>query len=118
MGSLSCFAKFTFEPKQITVSVLKLQFRFTSDVWKYDGAGGWFFVSLPKKLSGEIRKNFASEEEGWGRLKVNAKIGDSDWETSIWFDSKKGTYILPLKAAIREKEKIESGEKVKVAVFI
>ena len=36
--------------------------------------------------------------EGWGRLKATAKIGNSEWATAIWFDTKINTYLLPLKA--------------------
>jgi hypothetical protein len=96
----------------------KLQYRFASAPWQYAGQGGWVFVSLPKKLSSEIRKAFKREEAGWGRLTATAKIGYTEWKTAVWFDTKTNTYLLPLKAEIRRKEKIEVGKKVEVAVFI
>jgi hypothetical protein len=45
---------------------------------------GWHFVSLPIEISTEIRENLKWQEEGWGRLKATAKIGNSEWETAIW----------------------------------
>ena|ERR1041384_2228493 len=96
----------------------KIQYRFSSKVWKYAGTGGWYFISLPQKLSKEIRETFKSEEEGWGRLAATTKIGDSEWKTAIWFDTKKKTYVLPLKAEIRKKEKLSTGKTVKAIVFI
>ena len=66
----------------------------------------------------EIRGLLKSEEEGWGRLKAKAQIGDSEWDTAIWFDTKMNTYLLPLKAGIRKKENIEAGRKLEIAVWI
>ena len=57
-------------------------------------------------------------EEGWGRLKAIAKLGNSQWETAIWFDTKHKTYLLPLKAEIRKKEKIVTNKDVKIIVWI
>ncbi len=79
---------------------------------------GWVFVDLPKEMSVEIRNRFKNLEQGWGRMKVTAKIGGSVWPVSIWFDTKAGTYLLSLKAAIRKKEKIELGKDINVTIAI
>lgn len=100
------------------MTVIKIQYRFSSITWQYVGQGGWIFISLPKKLSKEIRETFKSQEAGWGRLTATAKIGNSEWKTAIWFDTKANTYLLPLKAEIRRKEKIVVGKKTNVAIFI
>lgn len=97
---------------------MKIQYSFSSETWQYKGNGGWFFVSLPQGLSVEIRAALKSEEQGWGRLKVIARIGNHEWETAIWFDTKANTYLLPLKAEIRRKEKIEAKQIVDVTLFI
>ena len=96
----------------------KIKFEFTSTVWQYSSPGGWYFISLPKRLSKEIRNYFRKEEQGWGRLKAIARIGDSEWETAIWFDTKADAYLLPLKADIRKKEKLDTGKRVKVAMWV
>ena len=91
---------------------------FTATTWQYQSTGGWVFVSLPKVFSQQIRKQFKTEEEGWGRLKANAQIGTTAWETAIWFDSKSDAYLLPLKATVRKKEKIKLGDEVEVRITI
>lgn len=96
----------------------QLQYQFSSEPWKYAGKGGWVFVSLPGKLSNEIRATFKGDEAGWGRLTATAKVGQTEWKTAIWFDSKVNAYLLPLKAAIRKKERIEVGKKINVVVFL
>jgi len=100
------------------MAIKGVKYDFKAEPWQYSGQGGWHFVSLPQHLSIEIRNNFKREEEGWGRLKASAKIGNTEWKTAIWFDTKKDTYILPLKAEIRKKENLEVGKVVDVIVWI
>jgi hypothetical protein len=95
-----------------------IKYQFKAAPWQYKGKGAWIFVSLPQKMSKEIRKYFKPEEEGWGRLKATAQIGSSEWKTAIWFDTKADTYLLPLKSEIRKKENVDTGKSVKVIIRI
>jgi hypothetical protein len=97
---------------------LKIPYFFAAEPWKYAEPNGWYFISLPPKLSKEIRTNFKSEEQGWGRLPVSAKIGNTEWQSAIWFDTKANTFLLPLKAEIRKKEGLVVGKKINVTIFI
>jgi hypothetical protein len=47
---------------------------------------------------------------------VIATVGRTSWKTSIFPDKKRGGYLLPLKAAVRTKEKIELGNTVAVTI--
>lgn len=89
-------------------------YSFRSKVWKSKGKGGWHFVTLPEPLSKKIRKNHGLSEEGWGRLKTLAKTGQSIWETCVWYDTQKESYVLPLKASIRKAEIIRIDAEVLV----
>ena len=95
-----------------------IPYSFTATPWKYSGPGSWHFVSLPSELAVEIRDFFKAEEEGWGRLPVRAKIGNSEWKTAIWFDTKMNTYLLPLKADIRKKEGVIADEPSEIILWI
>jgi len=96
----------------------KIKYEFSAKVWQHSLPNGWYFVSVPIKIAKEIRTHLKWQEEGWGRLKAAAKIANSEWETAIWFDTKKNTYLLPLKAEIRKKEKLESDKTIKVSIWI
>jgi hypothetical protein len=96
----------------------KIKFEFNAKIWIYSGKGAWHFVALPLDMSKEIRDNLKDEEEGWGRLKAVAEIGNTKWDTAIWFDTKRKTYLLPIKAEIRKKEKLETDMEVQVRVWI
>ncbi len=87
-------------------------------MWHHSESGGWFFVSIPQKLSTEIRTHFKNQEEGWGRMKVTAIVNELKWKTSIWFDSKSNHYLLPIKAEIRKKGNFKVGNILVVNIFI
>ena len=95
-----------------------IKYEFTAKPWQYTGPGGWYFVSFPNELAKEIRNALKSEEEGWGRLAATAKIGNSEWKTAIWFDTKLNTYLLPLKAEIGKKENLEIDKNLEAVVWI
>ena len=97
---------------------IKIKYEFHSKLWQHSSSKAWYFVSLPIKMSKEIRSILKWQEEGWGRLHVRAGIGSSEWETAIWFDSKHNTYLLPVKSQIRKTEKIESNTEVKTTLWI
>ncbi|MEI6140276.1 MAG: DUF1905 domain-containing protein [Mariniphaga sp.] len=97
----------------------KIEYQFNATIWRYSlPKGSWYFVSLPIEISIEIRDNLKWQEEGWGRLKATAKINRTDWETAIWFDTKMKTYLLPLKADVRRKEKLEIGNNANITIWI
>lgn len=96
----------------------RLQYSFSAKVWQHNPPAGWFFVSMPVEMSKEIRQNAGWQEEGWGRLKATARIGKTEWKTAIWFVSKKGTYLLPLKAEIRKKENAEVGKNIIISIWV
>ncbi len=87
-----------------------------SKVWLYPGMAGWHFISLPEKQSAEIKEQFGMMKRGWGSLPVFITIGKTTWESSIFPDKKTNSYLLPIKAAIRKKEKISEGDVVKFLI--
>lgn len=109
-----------------------LSIQFTAVVWRYESKGGWYFVSLPEEDSARIREMFKSQEQGWGRLKVEASFDltgrlredkggqppRTSHKTAIWFDTKRNTYLLPIKADIRNDAGIDEGDEVEVTVRI
>ncbi|HMX04993.1 MAG TPA: DUF1905 domain-containing protein [Chitinophagales bacterium] len=93
-------------------------FSFKAVPWQYQGQGAWVFVDLPKDTANEIRSIFKNEEQGWGRLQITAKIGNTEWKSAIWYDTKRKTYLLPLKAEIRNKEAVEIGVECAVRIWV
>ncbi len=85
----------------------------TENVFLYPGeAGNWHFVPITKTIGQSIRASYGKSRRGFGAVKVEVTIGSVTWLTSMFPDRYSGSYILPLKAAVRKQEEIEAGEKV------
>jgi len=82
------------------------EYSFTSKVVVYSGTSSWRFLGLPEKEASEIKAKFGKQAKGWGSLPVRVTVGQTTWKTSIFPDSRSGTYLLPLKAEVRKKERI------------
>ena len=93
------------------------QYNIRAKVRKYPGFAGWHFISIPKKQSAEIKKNFGNKARGWKSLPVTVGVGKSVWKTSI-FPSKEGEYLLAIKADIRKKERIARGDTITLTFAI
>lgn len=75
-------------------------------------------MPLPKKETAAIRKKFGGHSRGFGSLPVTATINKISWQTSIFYDGRSETYLLPLKADVRRKANIEEGDAVTCALEI
>lgn len=94
-------------------------YKLKKEVWLYPGdKGAWHFVNIPKKESAEIRESFGGQKRGFGSHRVEVKTGKTTFLTSIFPDSKSGCYLLPLKAAVRKKEKFGSGDVISFSIKI
>jgi hypothetical protein len=80
-------------------------------LWKYPGAkANWYFITLPVKLSQEISLVDAGpRRRGFGSLRVQASIGQTTWETSIFPSASADAYLLPVKAQVRKREALKVG---------
>ncbi len=99
--------------------------RFTTTVMVYGGnthaqpqKGAWYFAPLPIALSTKLKNTHKDIARGWGSLRVSARIGATEWNTSIFPDTKSGVYLLPLKVEVRRREAIGDGDAVSVSLGV
>ncbi len=85
------------------------QFSFEGTVWEHVGASAWFFVSVPEPITDDIDEMFGHRAAGFGSLRVEVMIGATTWKTSIFPDAKRGTFVLPIKKAVRVAEGLTEG---------
>jgi hypothetical protein len=78
-------------------------------LWKPDGA--WVFASLPIEVAEEIH-DMALPGRGFGSVKVCVRVGATEWRTSVFPDKESGSYVLPIKKAVRTSEGIDVGDTV------
>ena len=91
---------------------------FETELWIWDArrADSWTFVSLPADASEEIRELAGGTRRGFGSLRVRVTVGGSTWTTSIFPDSARGTYVLPIKRRVREAEALVAGDVATVEI--
>jgi hypothetical protein len=83
-------------------------------IWKgSDAAGRWFFITVPEEQSDKIRAHAFGNPRGFGSVKVEARISDVVWRTSV-FPLNSGGYLLPIKADVRRKAGLAAGDEVSV----
>jgi len=94
-------------------------FTFDAELWLWDArrADSWTFVSLPAEACAEIHELVgAAPRRGFGSLRVKVTVGGSTWVTSIFPDSTRGSYSLPIRKAVRKTEALHPGEIATVTV--
>jgi hypothetical protein len=93
-----------------------MELQFSGEVWYWRGPAPFHFVTAPDEACGAIEATSASVSYGWGMIPVTARIGTSEWTTSLW--PKDGGYIVPVKTWVRKAEGIELGDLITVELRI
>lgn len=99
--------------------MIDLEFSFKSEVWLWQAEkGAWHFVTLPSDISEDIKAFTKHLARGFRSVKVEARIGETSWKTSIFPSKEHGAYILPLKKSVRVAEDIGLNSTVSVDLSI
>jgi hypothetical protein len=93
---------------------MALSYTFTARLWLYPGEAGWHFLTVPEEVAAELREDTVTLRHGFGSIKITAVIAGHRWSTSLFPDSQSGSYLLPVKKAIRTAAGIEAGDEVSV----
>jgi len=89
---------------------MEATFSFEAELWEWDARddASWVFVTLPIEVGEEIR-DIAPPRRGFGSVRVRVRLGGSAWATSVFPDSRSGSYVLPVKKPVRRAESLEIG---------
>lgn len=90
--------------------------RFEAELWESEGPGGWVFAGLPADVSADVRATPRPPAPGFGSIRVRATLGDTSWDTSIFYDTKRAQYLLPVKKPVRTAEDVAAGDRVIIEV--
>ena len=93
-----------------------MDLEFRGPIWEWRGPAPYHFVTVPGAQSGMLAAASELVTYGWGMIPVAARIGATDWTTSLWL--KDGGYIVPLKDAVRRAEKLAIGDEVAVRLTV
>lgn len=75
---------------------------FEGELFYWRGPAPFHFVRLPEDMCTELHGIAPEVSYGWGMIPVRARIGGTEWTTSLF--PKDGGYLLPIKDAVRRAE--------------
>jgi hypothetical protein len=93
-----------------------MEFTFKGELWYWRGPAPFHFIKIPAAQSAKIKEISSGASYGWGAIPVIARIGKTEFTTSIF--PKDGLYLLPIKNAVRIPEKLEIDDVVSVCMVI
>ena len=67
---------------------------FVTRLRRHPGKGGWTFALIPKRWMPPVTRP-------WGRTPVRATVDGTEWDSSIWRDSKSDGALLAVPARLR-----------------
>ena len=88
---------------------MRLEYSFEAELWLWPAKDAWHFITLPLDAAEEI-KFFHGRRRGFGSVRVEVRCGGSTWRTSIFPDTKSGSFVLPVKAAVRKAESLTTSD--------
>lgn len=93
-----------------------MKIEFSGTIWFWRGPAPYYFVTVPQPQSEAIRVISSLVTYGWGVIPVRAQIGSTQWMTSLF--PKNGSYIVPLKYAVRKAEHLDLDDTVTIRLEI
>ena len=90
-----------------------MEFSFAAPLWRWQGDAAWHFVSLPEDVADEIEDS-PVDRVGFGSVRVEVQVGSSTWRTSVFPDKARGTFLLPVRKQVRDREGLAEGDVVAV----
>jgi hypothetical protein len=93
-----------------------MDLEFTGEVWFWRGPSPFHFVTVPAEEGSALEATAGLVSYGWGMIPVTATLGDTCWTTSLY--PKEGSYVVPLKDAVRRAESVEVGDTVTVRLVV
>lgn len=97
---------------------MRVKETFRAQVWTQESTNAWHFVTLPDELSRRIRTLTTGQRKPFGSFHVKARTGLTTWESSLFADTKRNAFLLPVKADVRRKEKIALGDVIEVTISL
>ena len=93
-----------------------MDYIFAGRVIEWRGPAPYYYLPVPEDESADIGEVAAMATYGWGVIPVVARIGDVEFETSLF--PKDGGYYLPLKDAVRRPHQITVGDEITVEMSV
>jgi hypothetical protein len=89
-----------------------MHLEFTGTIFLWRGPSPYLFVAVPDEPSRDITSVASLVTYGWGVIPVRARIGQTEWKTSLF--PKDGRYLVPIRVSVQRAEQVGEGDEVTV----
>ena len=93
-----------------------VELEFSGEIIHWRGPAPFHFVVVPDEQSAAIEAVSSLVTYGWGAIPVKARIGRTDFRTSLF--PKGDLYLVPVKVAVRRAEQLELGDRVTIRLSL
>jgi hypothetical protein len=93
-----------------------MNIEFTGKIIHWRGPAPFLFVPVPPEQSQQIKDISNLVTYGWGVIPVTARVGKTEWTTSLF--PKDGLYLVPLKMVVQKAENLKEGDTVTVHIEV
>jgi hypothetical protein len=92
---------------------------FHAQIWEHapEEPGSWHFCTLPPEVADDVSFE-AGPRGGFGSVRVEVRIGPSTWRTSLFPDSRTGSFVLPIKKRVRVAGGLRAGDTCEVSIVV
>jgi hypothetical protein len=91
-----------------------VELEFEGEIIHWRGPSPFHFVAVPDEPSAAIESVKSLVTYGWGAIPVQARIGDTNFTTSLF--PRGEIYLVPVKDAVRKAEQLALGDVVTVTL--
>jgi hypothetical protein len=89
---------------------------FEGKIIYWRGPSPFLFVPVPDEPSRSIKTISTLVTYGWGVIPVHARIGKTEWKTSLF--PKDGRYLVPIRMSVQKAEELDVGDSVSIRLEI
>ena len=89
---------------------------FEGEIFYWRGPAPYLFVAVPEEASRDIQAVSGLVSYGWGVIPVHARIGETEWKTSLF--PKDGRYLVPIRMSVQRSEGLDVGSPVAITLEI
>ncbi len=89
---------------------------FEGEIIHWRGPAPYLFIPVPEEVSADIKVISAIVSYGWGVIPVQARIGATEWRTSLF--PKDGRYLVPIRVSVQRAEDLQVGDRVSLRLEV
>lgn len=92
-----------------------MELEFDGEVIEWRGPAPYLFIPVEEPAAAEVAQ-WVRFSYGWGCVPVVARVGRTDWPTSLM--PRQGRYLVPLRVSVQRAERVGLGDPVHVALSL